>query len=433
MKKTNHLSKLSVAVAATLVASSAFATNGYFPHGLGMKMKGMGGAGVALAQDGFSVAHNPALGVDVGNSLAMGVDFFSPDRSTSRTMSGMSMGSVKSSERVFPIPEFAYNTKVSDKMAVGLAVYANGGMNTTYKGMTHGCQDMSGNAYYGNAVCGTSNLGVDLAQLTISPTISYKPNDRVSVGVAPMFVYQRFEAVGLQAFQGMPGASSNPDALTNTGYDSSQGLGIRFGFAATLNDKVNVGASFTPKINMSKFKSYAGLFAGEGDFDIPSSSNLGAAFKASDKLTLAADYSRIGYSKVPSIGNPMSNFFTSQMGTATGAGFGWKDINVIKIGAEWKHSATTTLRAGFNKGQNPISGANVTINILAPGVMTKHYTFGATHTMADKSEWTWAFMYAPSVSVTDTSFFGAMTGTTAISDQIQMKQYSLGVQYSKKF
>ena len=37
-----------VALAAALVAGPAFATNGYFPHGYGIRAKGMGGASVAI-------------------------------------------------------------------------------------------------------------------------------------------------------------------------------------------------------------------------------------------------------------------------------------------------------------------------------------------------------------------------------------------------
>lgn len=417
----------------SLSVNTAHATNGYAPHGMGLKMKGMGGAGVALSQDGFSVANNPALGVAVGNSMAVGVDFFSPDRSTSRSMNGMSLGAVSSSEKLFPIPEFAYNKKMSDKLALGVAVHANGGMNTSYKGLSYGCQDMAGHPYTGNALCGVTNLGVDLAQLTIAPTISYQPSEKISIGIAPLFVYQRFEAIGLQAFQQMPGASTQPSALTNTGYDSSHGLGLRVGLAAELGEGFSVGASLTPKINMSKFKKYAGLFAGQGDFDIPQSVQLGSAFKASDRLTIALDFNRIAYSKVASVGNPLSNFFAGPLGTASGAGFGWRDINVVKLGAEWRYSATTTIRAGINQGQNPIAPDNVTINILAPGVMTRHYTIGATYVNKDKSQWTWAFMYAPLETVVGTSFFGTMMGTQSITDEIRMKQYSLGFQYSNHF
>lgn len=53
-----------------------------------------------------------------------------------------------------------------------------------------------------------------------------------------------------------------------------------------------------------------------------------------------------------------------------------------------------TLRAAYNRGQNPISPADVTFNILAPGVMTNHDTPGFTCALSKDSESTSASMVA---------------------------------------
>ncbi|MDO8767982.1 MAG: long-chain fatty acid transporter, partial [Burkholderiaceae bacterium] len=65
---------------ALLAAGSAYATNGYFSHGYGIKAKGMGGASVAMAQDGFAGANNPAAATWAGNRAEAGLDFFMPSR-----------------------------------------------------------------------------------------------------------------------------------------------------------------------------------------------------------------------------------------------------------------------------------------------------------------------------------------------------------------
>ncbi|CAN1539424.1 hypothetical protein MCEMIEM28_01732 [Burkholderiaceae bacterium] len=57
-KQTAVRAAAALALGAALIP--AHATNGYFSHGYGIKAKGMGGAGVALAQDGFAGANNPA-------------------------------------------------------------------------------------------------------------------------------------------------------------------------------------------------------------------------------------------------------------------------------------------------------------------------------------------------------------------------------------
>ena len=64
-----------LAVAACLAAlPAAHATNGYFPHGFGLKAKGMGGAAVAVTDNAFSGINNPAASVWAGNRAEIGVD-----------------------------------------------------------------------------------------------------------------------------------------------------------------------------------------------------------------------------------------------------------------------------------------------------------------------------------------------------------------------
>lgn len=428
---TFQLNALRVAALAVLgaVLMPAHATNGYFSHGYGIKSKGMGGAGLALAQDAFSGANNPAQAVFAGDRMEGGIDLFMPKREMSRSFGGAPLGTVESGKNAFLVPEFGYNRSLSKDLAVGVTVYGNGGMNSTYPGGTTDCTAFGGMAG-SNALCGMGQLGVDLTQLVVAPTLAYQFSPGHSVGVSPLLVYQQFSAYGLQMFQMVPGASTDPAHLTNMGHDDSTGLGVRLGYMGKLSDTVSVGASYSPKINMSRFKDYAGLFAGQGDFDIPENFGLGVAFQVTPSVQILADYNHIAYSKVASIGNPAG----FNMGADDGGGFGWRDVNVIKLGAQWAMNGSTTLRFGINHGTNPVTSANITPNILAPGVMKTHLTMGGTHALSPKSELSWSFMYAPSVSVTGPSLFNGLLGSgTAIQETVKMRQMSIGVQYGMKF
>jgi long-chain fatty acid transport protein len=118
-------------------------------------------------------------------------------------------------------------------------------------------------------------------------------------------------------------------------------------------------------------------------------------------LTLTLDWQRIHYHDVRATGNAMlPNLTTSPLGNFSGAGFGWKDINVAKIGAQWKASDTWTWRAGFSKGDQPVPSSEVLFNILAPGVIEKHFTAGGTKVMSDRGKFNFAVMYAPNKTVT---------------------------------
>ena len=122
------------------------------------------------------------------------------------------------------------------------------------------------------------------------------------------------------------------------------------------------------------------------------------------------------------------------LGAANGPGFGWQDIDVFKLGVAWKMSTALTLRAGYNKGDNPISAPNVTFNILAPGVMKEHYTAGFTYALDKDSEVSGALMIAPRQSVTGASLFNAVLGPGAGGNEtIGMKQTSIGLAWGRKF
>jgi long-chain fatty acid transport protein len=416
MKHTISALRIATLMALGSACLPALATDGYFPHGFGLKAKGMGGAATALAQDGFAGANNPAASAFAGNRLELGADVFMPDREMSRSgTGGMLDVRVRSDKRAFLIPEVGYNTTISDALSWGVTAYGNGGMNTTYPGGQLNCG-------YGpaNALCGQGKLGVDLMQLVVAPTVAVKLHEHHSIGVSPLLVFQMFKASGLEGFSQM---SVDASKLSGSGYDTSQGVGVRLGYMGQLSDAVSLGVSYSPKINMSRFKDYAGLFANQGEFDIPANATVGLAVKATPSLTVAADYQRIDYGKVPAIGNAGN---TGPLGGTPGGGFGWRNIDVFKLGVQWQMSPSVTLRAGYNHSDNPVTGANITPNILAPGVITSHYTLGATYAMSPTSELTWAFMYAPRVSVSGPSM---LAGTETVS----MRQTAIGLQWGMKF
>ena len=410
---------------ALLAAGSAYATNGYFPHGNGIKAKGMGGASTAMTDDAYAGYTNPAAAVwEGGNRAEVGLDLFSPKRGMSRSgsMAGLD-AAVDSGSNLFLIPEFGYNQKINDKLAAGITVYGNVGMNTDYPGGQINCGQ--GPA---NVLCGSGNLGMDFMQLIIAPDIGYKINESNSIGIAPLFVFQQFKAYGLQAFGGM---SSDPSKLTGGNYDQSRGFGVRLGYLGKVGDKFKIGAAYSPKIHMSKFEDYAGLFADGGNFDIPENYTIGVSFNATPGVTLAVDYARINYSGVPSIANPSSN--QAPLGAANGPGFGWTDVNVWKVGVQWQASPVWTLRAGFNIGDNPVQSRDVSFNIIAPGVITKHYTLGATYALTPKTELSFAYMYAPSNSVSGASLFNSPNvippGGMGGNETIKMSEQSLGIEF----
>jgi long-chain fatty acid transport protein len=376
---------IATAALVVLVPLAASATNGYFSHGIGLKAKGMGGVSIALPQDALAAGTNPAGTVFVGDRIDVGVDLFRPDRESEiigNENPPLNMVYDANEEQNFFIPELGYCTMLGDNLALGLSVYGNGGMNTSYSTPI--------------GLFGNTKAGVDLAQMFVVPSLAMKLGEDQALGLGVNVVWQRFKAEGLQNFAGTdPQFSSAPDKVTNNGYDSSTGVGLRIGWLGHFGDTFAVGASYQSRTYMSEFDEYSGLFAEEGDFDIPSSYGVGVAFMPRDGLVLAADVTRIMFSEVKSVANPLlPNLAQSPLGTEDGAGFGWEDVTVFKLGVAYDVTPTLTVRGGYNYGGQPIPTSETLFNMLAPAVVEHHVTVGCTYAVSESVEVTLAYMHA---------------------------------------
>lgn len=350
---------------AVLLPLPAFATNGYFQHGYGIKSQGMAGVGIALPQDALAAANNPAGQAFLGNRADLGLTWFVPKRGAevvgSPVISGNYDGNGTSN---FFIPEFGYVTQLSPNLAAGVAVYGNGGMNTDY----------AVNPFAGFGATGP--LYMNLEQLFVSPALSWKLNPQHALGIAANLGYQRFSLKGGDAFAG---SSSDPLNLTNRGTDSSTGFGVRLGWTGQVSPSLTLGATWASKVRMGRFDKYQGLFAGQGDFDVPANYGLGAAWRATDDLTLALDVQRIEYSDVKSVGNPLANLLAGNLlGSGNGGGFGWRDVTATKLGMSYVYSHDLTLRAGYSHNTQPIPADQTLFNIIAPGVIKRHLSLGGS-------------------------------------------------------
>jgi long-chain fatty acid transport protein len=415
---------LAAATAAALAPLGALATTGYFAHGYGIKAKATGGVGIALPQDALAAATNPAGMVLVGNRADLGAEWFMPDRGASITgnAAGLNGAYDGNGEPSFLIPELGYNRMLSPTLSLGVSVYGNGGMNTTY--------ERNPFAAFG----ATGEAGVDLMQLFIAPTLAWKFGSH-AVGVSLNLAYQRFEMNGLPpAFAGF---SSDPANFTNRGYDDSTGYGVRVGWIGQVSPTVTLGATYQSKTSMSKFDKYKGLFADQGDFDIPENYGVGIAWKASPALTVAGDIVQINYSGVPSVGNPVNSLFMGvPFGASNGPGFGWEDTTVFKVGVLYDLNPNLTLRAGYVTLRQPIPASQTFLNILAPGVVEDHLTLGATWKMGANGELTVMYMHAFEKEVNGQGSIppGAPpAGMGGGEANLRMSQNSFGVAYGWKY
>lgn len=384
MKKLLMAAGLSVAL-----SCPAFATNGIAPIGIGQAAKGSGGAGVAYPQDTLSGGINPAGLVHLGNRMDFGLEIFRPDR---RFTHDGTPGVVfdGNNPKNFYIPEFGYNRMINDNLSFGVLVFGNGGMNATY------------NAH---PFIGPLRTKIDLAQVFIMPTWSFKTSEKHSFGISPIIAIQSFELINA-------GFGSFP----SPGHETSHGLGMRFGWMGKMNDRLTLGASFQTPISMSTMNKYPMIVG--GSIDIPLNFTFGMAYNVNDRLDILADLYFIQYSGVAPTG------ISSNLG-----GFGWKDIWVAKLGAVYKYNDSLTLRAGLNIGESPLPTGNPNdgfVTSLVPATSKNHLTLGFTKEFNDQFGLTGSLIYAFKEDHTPAAPPGFRLTST-------MDQLAIGVSGSWKF
>ena len=452
-------SRLATAIVTLLITTPLWATNGYFTHGIGTKNKGMAGAGLAMPEDAISVANNPAAALANTGKYDLGIAVFSPRRNyeTSDSMINGNFGAFtigpteqESSNNIHYIPHMAGSWKINDVSAWAAAFYGRGGMNTQWDWGTATFSPQPGVApvatysgtYGAGLFGGNGRAGVDLSQAFLDIGYARSIGDSFTWGISAVAVMQVFAARGVSTFGAYTetfaasGSTAFPDSLSNNGHDSSYGLGVKLGLQWDITDKVSFATSYSPQISMSKLKDYSDLFADGGNMDIPADLKVGLTFHPNESFALSFDLENIWYSDIPSVGNPFSNLFSCPtagaggtdvsycLGGKNGAGFGWEDMTIYKLGAQWSSSNNWTWRAGYSYGQQPIPNTEMVFNILAPGVMEDHATFGFTRELSSGDEFNMSFMYAFKKKVS-----GPNTLDPTQTIMLDMKQWEIEFSY----
>ncbi len=411
------------------------ATNGYFQIGYGAKSRAMVGATTALPQDSLAAAMNPAGMGLIKQQADASLALFSPIRSASSAFGGTERAS-ESDNNLFPIPNVGYVDRFNDRVNIGISIYANGGMNTTYKTDTAGELSLFG---------ADTDLGINMSQLIFAPTVSFRAAPDHVFGVSLLAGYQQFKAYGLKNFCGLraSGCADPYTKLTDQGTDTAHGFGGRIGWMGRINTRWSMGAAYSTKIYMTEFDKYKDLFAEQGDFDVPENYSVGVALRARHNVTFAFDVQRILYNDVKSIANPgpslvgMNPFADGQglMGSATGLGFGWQDMTVYKLAMVYEKNAFWTWRAGVSHGKQPILEDEATFNIIAPAVIETNVAMGFSYRPGGNNRSEWSVTYHRAMQNEVKGDFPQAFGGTPGAEEVELKMYEniLDIGYTLRY
>lgn len=443
--KSSGLLALAVAGAFS-AAGSAHATNGANMIGYGAGSIGMGGVGITSPQDSMCAGANPAcLGEFVGPQFDIGAGLFDPRRRSATTL--LQTGNSWSGVNTYIMPSMGFVFPFNDVLTIGFAALPAGGGGSTF------------DPNFFNPTATSGYLGVELLQLIIPITATFKLDQTHTVGFSAVPARQRFLAQGLGSV--FDPFTTDTDHYTNKGHDYSNGLGFKLGWTGKyLGDKVTLGAAWSSTVHMSKFKKYKGLFPDGGSLDMPENLGIGIGIKPTEQLTVALDVVKTYYSDVPGFGNQGPDDVSINIGTCDrttgictgkpamgapgGPGFTWNDQTVYKLGVAYKNVFPSwfgedklTLRAGYNYGKAPINDKYLLFSLLAPATTEKHITVGATYSMGEQSIFgfgsegllTVAYMHAVKKTIS-----GPTTGPSGSGlAEMEMYQNSLDIAYTLKF
>lgn len=420
-----------------LNAEPSLAANGMNAPGYGAVSLGMAGAGTALVQDAFATLRNPAAGtwlddrtsLDIGLAAPSGGSRVRPPAPTAGIgLVVIEPGKYTAAKGVYPVPTLAINWRLDDRSAAGIGIIAAGlkaitpdGTATLARGLPvfqARCDGIFGGGaplpattdLYG--LCGRSGtkLGVDLVQLQVSGHFSYLLSEGLSVGIAPVVAGQRIAVRGLGAFAPF---SNEPDRTTDNRFDFSYGGGVRIGFLWQVREGIGLGAAYQSRLWQSPFDRYRGAII-DGSLDLAPTTNVGVQVHVTRGQRLLFDIERIEFGKVKplrqqldgqrfadecflprlltrSLPDPSNS--TSCLGGEAGPGFGWRSINVIKVGyqGQWDRLA---VRAGFSWGGNPVNHGEVLQKVFAPPLTDRHVALGLSWNFGNGRALDAALLYA---------------------------------------
>lgn len=335
------------------ITGKAYATNGAQLTGYGAKAAGMGGASVAFPQDAMAAANNPAGMAEVGTRIDGDLQIlYAHSNTTFLSEDNKGKGTV-----IIPIPEFGINYQLDDKWSLGFSTKGSG------LGFKYDDPLLP--------IPGLKKAKGSFIQVVGLPTLAYRVNDQLSVGVSAALAAQRFRA------QGIPTATGGE--IPSHSYQMAYGLGWQAGVLWKANDYVSFGAMYASKIYMSELDGYKDdlLSTTGGSIDVPEQYSFGIAIKPTEQLTFAVDWQHIAWNNVASFHRL----------------FGWRSQDVYRAGVAYEFNKDWTVRTGVSYARRQFAPEDTAANILLVGINSNAATFGVSRKFSGGGELTAGYEY----------------------------------------
>lgn len=319
-----------------------FALAGGFQVNLqGNKQSGMGHLGTSFYLGASSTYFNPAMmGLDSTKfSFELGGSFIFSEV----TFQNRETGLTERADNDVSTPFYFYGTyKINDKISAGLGVY------TPFGSAVDWGKEWSG-----------KNLiqEVTLTAIYFQPTLSYRINEKLSVGAGLTAVLGSFEID-----RALPAPIGQNNVVNLEGDET--GFGFNAGIHFQANEKISIGLTYRSKVEINLEDGDAtfsmdpalassfpnGKFA--ADLPLPATATIGFAYNANEKWLFSIEGSFVEWSEYESLDFNFENNTESLLDSKNPRNY--DDAFIIRVGAQYTMNEKIKLRAGFYYDESPI-------------------------------------------------------------------------------
>ncbi|BDD03195.1 OmpP1/FadL family transporter [Aureibacter tunicatorum] len=307
----------------------------------GNRQLAMGNMGVGIKPDAASVFWNPgAIGFLQQNSVMLGGNILNSKIQYVDSQNPNSAYKAETDNPLGFVPHLygVWGPKNSN-FKFGLGVYAPFGSSVKWED----------NWKYSDLT-----QEITLQAIYIQPTVSYKINDKLSVGGGFIFT------IGSLDLQRTANQIS-PDASVTLKGDAELSVGYNLGVMYRPLEELRIGLSYRSEVDVkvengdvetSGFPPYVpfpGKF--DGALPLPSTLSLGVSYDVIDKLTIGAEVSLVGWSAYKELDITLK---TDSSTISQKAPRNYKDAWIYKFGAEYRLKDWIALRGGIYYDSSPV-------------------------------------------------------------------------------
>ena len=400
-----------------LAPAVALAQGIYIPVA-GPVNRSMGGATTAVPIDAIgSLYWNPAVISGLPSSeLGFGADLLTA-ASELASSSGPNAGVTASTQGWVFFPNVGWTHRGADsKLTFGLGMHSLAGFKTNF-------ESSFTNPILTPQPNGVGRLYSEAQFAQISPVVSYQLTERLSVAVGPMVTLGTLLADPLLFI------APNPN-----GYPTGRGTAMKFGggvqgglfyrgagnwdFGASLKSP-----QWLPNFEYTTEDATGGPRYDEFGADLPMIFSAGAAYRGFRNIIWSLDYRYFDYKNAEGFGD---TGFTSEGALE---GLGWRSVNALITGVQYRISETLTMRGGYGINQSPIESETAGLNIASPLVQKQVMHLGGSLAVHRQTALNVAYTYFPRNEVSgpiQTFLKGALPGSS-VSTSLSVHTFSMGV------